>query len=136
MTDMPPSELVLTLFRRRIPTVTDTVVSRIVEGNDDLSASGEREIEILPAGIKMTLEMLYNAMSVGEPSILDEQLEWAALRLPVDGVTPKQILARFRIIREVILEEFQPEQSREIVSYVDWMIEKQKNLLHPGESRE
>ena len=47
--------------------------------------------------------MLDAALATGEEVLLADQLTWALDRLPHDGVAPQHVLARFRILRDVVI---------------------------------
>jgi hypothetical protein len=116
-------------FKHKSNVIVKEVVDRSMKYKDDVRQHGNRAEEVITEGIKMTTEMLFNAMSVNDVGVLDDQLQWAIKRLPVDGVSPEQVYKRFNIYLEVVNELFVQSQAKEISQFIEWMIKRQKELV-------
>ncbi len=100
-----------------------------MEKSEDISQHGDKAYDILCYGINMTTKILDTAMSVHEPSILDDQLKWANDRLPIDGVKPEHIYDRIRIYISVINELLPTVYAVQITNFLEWMLIRQKELM-------
>ncbi len=119
----------LEAFRAARADMMRGVVARSMERTDEVAHHGPRAELVLTGGLEYTFKMLEAAMAVGEVGILEDQLQWAAVRLPHDGVQPGHILSRFRILRDVVEATLPPDHAREIVPYLKWLIDRQRSLM-------
>lgn len=119
----------LLTFRKLTPDLIKEVVKRSMERKDEVFHHGDKQLEILTYGIDMTTKMLDNAMAIHEPALLDEQLKWAIVRLPIDGVKPEHIYNRFQIYIDVVDELMPVNYAKEVNNFVSWMLKRQKELM-------
>ncbi len=96
---------------------------------EEVQHHGEEAEKLITQGIEFTTKMLESAMLVGEPLLLEDELNWAKDRLPHDGVALEHVLSRFQIYRQVVKDKISPEHAPEIVSYLDWMITQLKTII-------
>ena len=118
----------LNLFRD----MKDDIVRKSVKismnesGSEDLL--GDDAFDVLFNGIGITVDMVDNAMGISDISILEDQLNWAISRLPLDGINPGYIRDRLIVISGVIKEIMPEKISHEINAYFEWMIKKLEEL--------
>lgn len=112
------------------PYIIKETVKRSMERKDEVNQHGEDAEQILTTGMEFTTRMLETAMSLGEISILEDELSWARDRLPHDNVALEHILERFQIYQEVLNEQIEPEYCQEINPFLDWMITRQKQIIN------
>ena len=86
----------------------ERIISKTVERSmllkADVADHGEEAPVVLSAGFDFTLKMLESIMLAGSVDLMEDQLSWAASRLPFDGVSPEHIFKRFKILSEVMEE--------------------------------
>jgi hypothetical protein len=68
-------------------------------------------------------------MQVHSAEMLEHQLQWAWDRLPHDGVQHAHLVSRFQIIAQVINSDLPSQNAQEIDPFVQWMIERQNQLI-------
>jgi hypothetical protein len=105
------------------------VVARSLERHAEVSQHGEQAERLITAGIEFTTQTLEAVLQLGDPTLMEFQLTWARDRLPHDGVAPAHLLARLRIYAQVVAEMLTAEQAREVNPYLNWMIERQQELM-------
>lgn len=119
----------LNAFISASPYIIKETVNRSMERKSEVLQYGEDAEQILTTGLEFTTRMLETAMALGEISILEDELSWARDRLPHDNVELEHILQRFKIYREVLNEQIEPEHCQEINPFLDWMIIRQKEII-------
>ncbi len=119
----------LNCFRKLSSDIINEVVERLIHVEKDVSHHGDKKYEILTSGINMTTQMLDNAMAIHEPALLDEQLKWAIVRLPNDGVRPEHIYNMFKIYIDVVNNLLPENFADEVNNFVKWMLKRQKELM-------
>ncbi|MEW6011375.1 MAG: hypothetical protein AB1604_08785 [Euryarchaeota archaeon] len=135
--DFPPvSPEALKSFKENSPRIIKKTVDISMERSKEVEHHGKKARELLSNGMEFTTRMLESAMSLGEVSILEYQLNWACDRLPHDGVALKHILKRLEIYREQIIEALPEEYASEITLYLDWMITWQKEYIKKSNIQE
>ena len=97
-----------------------------------LASLGDRAEGIVKTGLGFTTRMLQAAMCVGEVALLADEMTWAKDRLPHDGVSMQLVLANLQLMRTVISEMLDPAHAREVLEYVDWMIETTRPMVQYG----
>lgn len=122
----------MSAFKEASPKIIKETVILSLEREDEVLQLGNDAKEILTAGLKFTTQMLESAMYMGEIPILEDELLWAKDKLPDDGVEMEHILVRLRIYREIIIKNLSLEYVHEIIPFVDWMIERQNELIETG----
>ncbi|MGB9201863.1 hypothetical protein, partial [Methanobacterium sp.] len=123
------SKEAMVAFNEASPKIIKETVICSLEREDEVVQYGNDAQNILTTGLKFTTQMLESAMYIGEIPILEDQLLWAKDKLPADGVEMEHILVRLRIYREIIIEILSNEHANEIIPFVDWMIERQNELI-------
>ncbi|MDI6644134.1 MAG: hypothetical protein QME14_03675 [Methanobacteriaceae archaeon] len=111
------------------PYIIKETVKRSMQRKNEVEQHGDDAEQILTTGMEFTTRMLETAMALGEISILEDELRWARDRLPHDKVSLEHILKRFKIYRDVINDQLDPEYSKEIIPFLDWMIKRQKQII-------
>lgn len=129
----PVSSEALKSFKEYSPQIIRNTVNISLKRTDEVAQHGDQARELLSTGMEFTTRMLESAMLMGEISILEDQLSWACDRLPHDGVALEHILIRLDIYREQIRDVLPEEYASEIIPYLDWMIEWQKEFLNKSE---
>ncbi|QUH22291.1 hypothetical protein HYG87_00175 [Methanobacterium alkalithermotolerans] len=132
----PVSPEALKSFKEHSPDIIKNTVNISMKRSDEVDQHGDQARELLTIGMEFTTRMLESAMSLGEVSILEYQLNWACDRLPHDGVALKHILIRLEIYREQIIEALTEEYASEITLYLDWMITWQKDYIKKSDIQE
>ncbi len=128
--ELPPiSPEALSSFQENSTTLIKETVSRSLKHYHEVEHHGENAPQILTTGLEFTTKMLEAAMSMGEVSLLEDELKWAKDRLPHDGVKMEQVLHRFKIYRDVIQETLPSEYATEITAFMDWMINYQQAMI-------
>jgi hypothetical protein len=125
----PISKEALAAFREEKSAITQEVAARSLSREDEVAHHGEEAGRLVTSGIEFTTRMLEAAMTVGEITLLDDQLTWAMERLPHDGVSPQYVLNRFRIYRQVVEDVLPKPHASEITPFLDWMIARQRELI-------
>jgi hypothetical protein len=119
----------LAAFRAISPTVIRETVARSLQRTSEVAQHGEEAERLLTAGLEFTTLMLDAAMATGEIPLLEDELSWARIRLPFDGVAAEHVLNRLIIYRDLITSLMPPEYTRQVSEYIDWMIARQRELL-------
>ena len=78
------------------------------------------------AGLVFTLDMLATAMMLNDPNLLEDQINWAVIRLPHDGISRTEMIENLLILREEVKSIMSMVNQKPVVVYLDWMIEKFK----------
>lgn len=119
----------IAVFQRSSQKIINQVVELSLEREDDVVQHGEKAEEIIKAGIEFTTKMLESAMAMGEVLLLEDELQWAKDRLPHDKVNMEHVLERFKIYRDVVDELLPEDNAIEVNSYLNWMIQRQKEII-------
>ena len=121
------SESALTEFRKQLGAVIERVVEKTLQVDQGKEDAPDHS-KLLPAGFEFTLKMLDGAASVGDLTLLEDQLKWAIQRLPHDGVAPHQLQERFETLVVILEEMLSAETWTEFKPYLAWMIFRQREL--------
>ena len=78
------------------------------------------------AGLVFTLDMLATAMMLNDPNLLEDQINWAVIRLPHDGISRTEMIENLLILRGEVKSIMSMVNQKPVVVYLDWMIEKFK----------
>ena len=123
------SKEALTSFQEHKQQIIIETVNRSLQRPEEVEHHGQKARDILTAGLGFMTQNLEVAMTLGEVTFLEDQLNWARDRLPHDGVSMEHLLSRFKIYRDVVKETMSRKHSDEVIKYIDWMIEhQQKNI--------
>ena len=76
------------------------------------------------AGLVFTLDMLATAMMLNDPNLLEDQINWAVIRLPHDGISRTEMIENLLILRGEVKSIMSMVNQKPVVVYLDWMIEK------------
>jgi hypothetical protein len=126
--DLPAvSQEALKAFRTAAPQIIKECVDRALLDKANVAQHGDQAESLITAGLQFTTRMLDSAMSVGATALLADELAWAKDRLPHDGVSMQQVSSRLTIMREIIFNKLPRAEAREVVSYLDWMLERMEN---------
>ena len=125
----PVSADTLAAFREKQEAVIQEVAERSMARDHEVAHHGEEARRLVRSGLLFTSKMLAAAMAVGDVSLLEDQITWAMVRLPHDGIVPEYVLNRFRIYRKVVGEIMPERHAKEIEPYLTWMIDRQEGLL-------
>ncbi|GAB6056418.1 hypothetical protein JCM15415_17340 [Methanobacterium movens] len=135
--DFPPvSPEALKSFKENSPRIIKKTVDISMERSKEVEHHGKKARELLSTGMEFTTRMLESAMLVGEISILEDQLNWACVRLPHDGVTLENILLMLELYQKEIKKTLKNEHNSQIIPYVDWMITWQKEYIKKANIQE
>ena len=85
---------------------------------------------MLTTGLDFTTQALEVAMSLGDTSMLEYQLQWGIERLPHDGVQLADVLRRFQMLEQAIQAILLPQDAAQIEPYILWMIARQRELMN------
>ncbi|NYB52314.1 MAG: hypothetical protein HVN35_07150 [Methanobacteriaceae archaeon] len=128
--NLPPvSAEALEAFQAASDDIIKETVKRSLEREDEVIHHGDDAGELITSGITFTTQMLEAAMSMGEIPLLEDELQWAKDRLPHDGVELEHVKVRLQIYRNVVSEKIPAEHSQEINQFIDWMINRQEEII-------
>jgi hypothetical protein len=119
------SEVIKEFVEKKDEIMKQTLASWIKNGE----MRGAQTIEIsekYQAGLVFTLDMLTTAIALDDPNLLEDQIKWANIRLPHDGVSRTDMIENLLILKEVVNKIISQDNQEPIVIYLDWMIEKFK----------
>jgi hypothetical protein len=109
----------------------DQIVKKVVERIITLDNIPQEEIQKykikITAGILFVFEQLTPAMMFSDQALLEDQMDWAMVRLPYDGIDKEQVSRNFRIMIEVMLELMSEENAEQVSNYLKWMIARIEN---------
>jgi len=129
MSDISPvSKEALESYRELSHDIIKESVLRSLKISDNVIHHGDQAERMLTVGFEFTARILDAVMSIGELSLLEDQLFWAKDRLPHEGVMMEHVLDNFKIYKDVVNEILPNEHAIEINCYLDWMISLQKEL--------
>lgn len=129
---VPVSSQTLVALRDCYGDIARIVVTRLL-ATPQVAAPGDPSERRLMAGVRFTTLALQTAIFLRNTDVLDAQLEWAADRLGHDGVAPEQLLALLLLYAEVVEQVLPPEPALVLNQYVQWMIRKQRQLMHSAD---
>ncbi len=124
---IPPAALAA--FQQARAQIIQHVVTQMLAQQDKVDHLGPDTERMLAAGMEWTTRMLETAMTLGSIGLLNQQLEWAASRLPHDGVTHEHTLASLHRYHDAVAALLPAEHATPVNQYVGWMIERQQMLL-------
>lgn len=123
----PVNSQTLASFREYAPRLIEAMIVR--EFGTERLGGRKAEADMVAAGMGFVIKMLDAAMEIGDVTILEDQLVWAAERLPHDGVSSGDVLQRFENFEQVLKAMLEPEHAQAIVLYVQWMIDRQRDIM-------
>lgn len=118
----------LARFDAACPAAEDEVVARCLAEDapgDALAADGAHRIRV---GMRFVSRMVRASMGFAAGAILDDQLEWARVRLPVDGVAPGMVLRNLVRYREALARRLPDETSAAIAPWIDALVRRQRAI--------
>jgi len=116
------SQEAMNAYNKAKKQIESAVVERAMKDKKDIVQHGDKAEDILRSGISFTSEIMASAMTVGEPGLLKDQIEWSKSRLVHDGVDQEQIKKRFQYFIQEIERQLPQDYSTQIVPFFDWMI--------------
>lgn len=125
----PVSPKAMDSFKTFAPEIIKKTVEISMKRHNEISQHKDQAHSIINSGMEFTTKMLESALLTGEISLLEDELKWAADRLPHDGVSMKHVLVRLKIYRKQIINILPEDDASEIVPFLDWMIQWQENHL-------
>jgi len=123
------SKKAIDAFIKLNPVIMEKVMERTMLQNNIISLYGDEAGKKFSAGISWTAKMLETAMTIDEPKLLEEQLQWAQIRLPVDNIKPEHVLSMLHNYQDAISEFLPAVEAKEINNFVTMMLKKQESLM-------
>lgn len=124
-----PSAATRTAFRTHADQIIDRTVERSLAYPEEVQHHGDEAATLLKIGLTFTTDMLITLMETQAEELVDDQLQWALRRLPLDGVQPQHVLHRFELYREAVAEIMPEPHQSEVAAVVTWLIEKQRRVM-------
>jgi len=124
----PISPTCLNAFRIKKQQILDEAVKSALKNTDEVSQHGDQAARLIRSGFSFTLDVLESAMTLDEPALLKDQLQWALIRLPHEGVTREHLISRFNMMQG-IMKYFVP--TEEVDAYFRWMVQVLEQLGDP-----
>jgi hypothetical protein len=119
----------LAAFRAAAPAIVRETAAQALSYTADVAQHGEQAASIITAGLEFTIRMLDSAMAVGATLLLEDELVWAKVRLPHDGVSMQQVAKRLKLMRQICLAKLPSSYGSEVVRYIDWMAERLETIV-------
>jgi hypothetical protein len=123
----PVSSEILEEFVERKDELIKHTIANWVKNSEAGEAQTKELSEKYQAGLVFTLDMLTTAMELGDLDLLEDQIKWALIRLPHDGISHNDLIENLVLLKKEFEEFISQENLDPIVFYLDWMIEKIKN---------
>jgi hypothetical protein len=122
------SRAALEAFRSGAPRLVAETAARALARAGEVTHHGADARRLITSGIEFTVRMMDAAMAAGESALLEDELRWSLDRLPHDGVATEHVLARFGLLRDVVLEHLPPASAEEITKVIGWMMNRMREL--------
>jgi hypothetical protein len=79
-------------------------------------------------GMEFVVKNLSTAMELKDLNLLEDQIKWASVRLPHDGISHGQLIKNLVILHHVIHDCLSPDNAQQVGGYLNWMIENLKSI--------
>lgn len=120
----PVSQEAISAFVDNQVKILNEVVNRSLKCDQEIEQHAGNAKQIITSGLEFTIKLLIPAMQTGEYILLDDQAEWAADRLPHDGVSLEQIVNRLKRLMAVVEEQLTKNNADEINCYIEYLIKQ------------
>lgn len=106
--------------------VEDDVVSMCLAEDEPSARLGDDAEAQIRNGLGFVSRMLRSAMAFGAHGILEDEVEWGKVRLPVYGVSPQMVMKNFERYRAALKRRLPESAYAEIVPFMDGLMHLQR----------
>lgn len=130
----PVSSFSLAVLEEASPELKREIEKRYWSSVSDQKHADAFPREKYQAGVDFVMMFLTSFLKYGDPSLMEDQLEWSRDRLPQDNFSLEEIQRSFKIISKVFQDLLPEKVWSELNPYLTWMIERQQEVYAGDES--
>ncbi len=130
MNELPEVSLeTLAHFEAQRTQIVHQAVERSMNRQAEVVQHGEQARQLITVGLDFTTQAVSIAMQMRNAELLKQQLIWGNDRLPHDRVEPTHILARLRILADVVRGTLTPTDAAAVNQYIGYLIALQEEII-------
>lgn len=118
---LPVSKETLEVFTALCDSVETDVVTQCLSSDNPQATMGPEAEGMIKRGLGFVSRMLYTTMAYGAQQIINDELTWAKIRLPVNGVSIAMVQDNIERFVRALEERMQP--------YLKMIIEIQRSIV-------
>ena len=119
-------------FEAICPAVEEEVLRLCMASDDPQAIMGKDAEGMVRRGLGFVSGMLRSAFAFDADGVVDDELEWGRIRLPVYGVSPRMVLANLERYSSALEERLPKATFAELRPHLERMVSRQRRIARRG----